>query len=62
MPCGHCSWPPTLSLPPGLLQSGRRYVLVITALQGGQDVTKAPFYLKPGPWGYADALSGLITP
>ncbi|HJW71808.1 MAG TPA: hypothetical protein VJ486_03045 [Geothrix sp.] len=53
----------SVQLPPGVLQSGKTYNLLIrTYASPGWDPSAAPFQAHPGSMGWADTLSGIITP
>jgi hypothetical protein len=49
----------SITLPPGLLQTGYAYVFQLTAFQGNPQVETAPYY-NYFPWGYAEAFSGYV--
>ncbi len=49
------------STPPGILVAGNTYVFRIRVIQQGLDMLSAP-YRCTLPYGYADVVSGLITP
>ncbi len=49
----------SVTIPPGVLQTGYAYVFQLTAFHGNPNVETAPDY-SYFPWGYADAFSGYI--
>jgi hypothetical protein len=49
----------SVTVPPGILQSGYAYVFQLQAFKGNGNVEQAPQYAN-FPWGYADAFSGVV--
>jgi hypothetical protein len=52
-----------VKLPPNFLASGRHYVFIVRAMmRSGYDPTTAPWGFERPPYGYAENISGLVTP